>query len=168
MQVVSSILIIGLLAGSIASADILTLRQAREGETAAPLLRDDHPARFLLRLSASCDDGEDLSAITISMADTRMTADPTLLDEAGQTELVLEVPSNQLRGINHRLLCTDETGPEGSLKLLLGAFSATASARCLHPERGSRTLYTSTDVDVSLWCTPAEHDQSAEAPGESR
>lgn len=130
----------------------LDLRQIDEGSAAAPLLGETEPVRFVLRVAARCPDDEVLGALSVSLADTRLPVAARELDESGRIEVVLEVPATQLRGINERLLCSDNATAEGSLRLLRGAFSANASARCDHPERGSRTLYASTDVDVSYWC----------------
>ncbi|WP_405231562.1 hypothetical protein [Lentisalinibacter salinarum] len=141
-------------------AGVLELQQALEGSGAAPLLGDDEPVRFFLRLVAACGEDEELASLSVSIADTRLTPDPGSLDDDGSTEVTLAVSPRQLQGINRRLLCSDTEAAEGSLKLLRGAFSATASARCSHAERGSRLLYASTDVDVSYWCPGA--DQSPE------
>lgn len=135
-----------------AAAPELELGQAAEGAAAAPLLADSGPVPFRLEVAARCADGAELRSLSISLADTRLPLAPAELDAEGRTEVVLEVPAAQLKGINRRLLCSDSSAPEGSLKLLRGAFSASAAARCEHPERGSRTLYASTDVDVTYWC----------------
>lgn len=148
------------LAAAPGRAGVLELQQALEGSGAAPLLGDDEPVRFFLRLVAACSEDEELASLSVSIADTRLTPDPGSLDDDGSTEITLAVPPRQLQGINRRLLCSDTETAEGSLKLLRGAFSATASARCSHAERGSRLLYASTDVDVSYWCPGT--DQSPE------
>jgi len=137
-------------------AGVLELQQALEGSGAAPLLGEREPVRFFLRLVAACGDDEELSSLSVSIADTRLAPDPASLDDDGSTEVTLAVSPRQLQGINRRLLCSDSGAAEGSLKLLRGAFSATASARCSHAERGSRLLYASTDVDVSYWCPGAD------------
>jgi len=149
-----------------AAAGTLELEQALEGSAAAPLLGEREPVRFLLRVAAACAGDEELTSLSVSVADTRLTADPGALDDAGSTTVALEVSPRQLRGVNERLLCSDTETAEGSLKLLRGAFSAAASARCTHAERGSRLLYASTDVDVSYWCPGP--DQSAEADADGR
>ena len=151
-----------LLAGSPATADRLVLSQVNEGEAAAPLLRDETVLEFQFELTVDCGPGERVTAVAVAVADTRAVAGSDLLDEDGAARLSLAVPSRQLKGINTRLLCEDEVSPEGSLRLLHGAFSANASARCVHAERGARTLYASADIDVSLWCPGAgPADQSA-------
>mgnify|MGYP001110071097 CR=1 FL=1 len=139
-----------------AAAGTLVLEQALEGSGAAPLLGEREPVRFLLRVVAACNDDEELVSLSVSIADTRLAADPASLDVNDSTEVTLEVSPRQLQGINERLLCSDTATEEGSLKLLRGAFSAAASARCTHAERGSRLLYASTDVDVSYWCPGAD------------
>ncbi len=144
-------------------AGMLELQQALEGSGAAPLLGKEEPVRFFLRLVATCGDDEKLASLAVSIADTRIAPDPGSLDEEHSTELALAVPPRQLQGINRRLLCSDTEASEGSLKLLRGAFSATAAARCTHPERGSRMLYASTDVDVSYWCPGADQSPAAAA-----
>jgi len=140
------------LAAAPAAAATLGLEQAFEGPGAAPLLGEREPVRFVLRLVAACADDETLATLSVAIADTRLAAEPAALGDADSTEVTLEVPPRQLRGINERLLCSDIGAAEGSLKLLRGAFSAMASARCTHAERGSRLLYASADVDVSYWC----------------
>ena len=144
-----------------AAADTLELEQTLDDSGAAPLLGEREPVRFVLRLVAACADDETLATLSVAIADTRLSADPAALDDGDSTELTLEVSPRQLRGINERLLCSDTGAGEGSLKTLRGAFSATASARCTHAERGSRLLYASTDVDVSYRCPRAA--QSPEA-----
>jgi hypothetical protein len=139
-----------------AAAGTLQLEQALEGSGAAPLIGEREPVRFVLRVVAACADDETLATLSVAVADTRLAAEPAALDDAGSIEVTLEVSPRQLRGINERLLCSDTAGEEGSLKLLRGAFSATASARCAQAERGSRLLYASTDVDVSYWCPGAD------------
>lgn len=136
-------------------AGVLELQQALEGSGAAPLLGESEPVRFFLRLVAACGDDEELASLSVSIADTRLTPELSSLDDDDSTEVSLAVSPRQLQGINRRLLCSDTEAAEGSLKLLRGAFSATASARCRHAERGSRLLYASTDVDVSYWCPGA-------------
>ncbi|WP_405221186.1 hypothetical protein [Lentisalinibacter sediminis] len=143
-------------------AGVLELKQALEGSGAAPLLGEREPVRFFLRLVAACGEDEKLASLSVSIADTRLTPDPASLDDEDSMELTLAVSPRQLQGINRRLLCSDTEAAEGSLKLLRGAFSGTASARCSHAERGSRLLYASTDVDVSYWCPGA--DQPPEDP----
>jgi len=137
-------------------ADVLELQQALRGSGAAPLLGESEPVRFFLRLVAVCGANEELASLSVSIADTRLAPDPGSLDDDGGKEVTLAVPPRQLQGVNRRLLCSDTEAAEGSLKLLRGAFSATASARCNHAERGSRLLYASTDVDVSYWCPGAD------------
>lgn len=154
------------LAAMPARAGMLEVEQAVEGSGAAPLLGEQEPVRFLLRVAAACAEDEELASLSVAIADTRLAADPAGLDEDGSTEVTLEVSPRQLQGINQRLLCSDIESPEGSLKLLRGAFSATASARCRHTERGSRLLYASTDVDVSYWCPGV--DQSPEGDDDGR
>ena len=145
-----------------ARAGTIELEQALEGAGAAPLLGASEPVRFLLRVVAACSADEELVSLSVAVADTRLAADPAALDGDDSAEVVLEVPPRQLQGINERLLCSDSDAEEGSLKLLRGAFSATASARCSHAERGSRLLYASSEVDVSYWC-PAGTQPPAEA-----
>lgn len=146
-------------------AGVLELQQALEGSGAAPLLGESEPVRFFLRLVAACGEDEELASLSVSIADTRLAPDPRSLDEDGATEVALAVSPRQLQGINQRLLCSDTEGAEGSLKLLRGAFSATASARCSHAERGSRLLYASTDVDVSYWCPGADQPPPEDTTG---
>ncbi len=141
-----------LLAGSPALAERLVLSQVTEGAASAPLLRQDEILEFLFEVRVACRPDESVAGISIAVADTRAAADASALDEDGIAELALSVPARQLQGINTRLLCEDETSPEGSLRLLHGAFGANASARCVHAEHGARTLYASADIDVSLWC----------------
>lgn len=147
------------LAAAPSRAGTLELEQVLEGDGAAPLLGEREPVRFRLRVLAACSADEELVSLSVAVADTRLAADPAVLDDDDGAELVLEVSPRQLQGINERLLCSDSDGGEGSLKLLRGAFSATASARCSHAERGPRLLYASTDVDVSYWC-PGETQPS--------
>ncbi len=138
----------------------LELEQAKGGSAAAPLVGGEDTVRFVLQVTATCPADEELTALSVSMADTRRAISPADRDDEGRAEVVLEVPSRQLKGVNRRLLCSDSDRSEGSLELLQGAFSANAAARCTHPERGTRTLYASTDVDVSYWCSGP--DQSGE------
>ncbi|MEJ2602892.1 MAG: hypothetical protein P8172_06320 [Gammaproteobacteria bacterium] len=148
-------------------AEILELEQVREGSAAAPLVGGEGAVRFVLRVTATCGAEETLTALSVSVADSRQAVPPAGRDDAGRVDVVLEVPARQLKGVNRRLLCSDSIGTEGSLELLQGAFSANAAARCDDPERGSRTLYASTDVDVSYWCSGEDQsaeDQSGEEP----
>lgn len=148
-----------------ARAGTLELEQALEGAGAAPLLGESEPVRFRLRVLAACSADEELVSLSVAVADTRLAADTAALDDEDSAEVVLEVSPRQLQGINERLLCSDSDAGEGSLKLLRGAFSATASARCSHTENGVRLLYASTDLDVSYWCPGGTQSPEAGAAG---
>jgi len=153
----NSILALFVLAAAVspAIADNTIVVAAQEVEaTVTP--RPDHarvinlpPLTFQLRAAIRCS-GKPVS-VTLSVADTFVTAGRDELEGQRATEASLTVPPRQLTMASSRLFCTESEDESEDELFAAGFATAHASLQC-ETETGLSVLYASAPLNVRLSC----------------
>lgn len=112
---------------------------------------------FLVSVEAACPSSLEAESVSVSIADTRVSARP---DENGIIEKTISVPKKQLAPIAVNDFCTagQDVNPEEQL-VLPDALSAQLSLRCSNDDQESIT-YKTVSLQVALRCEVPENAQS--------
>jgi hypothetical protein len=133
---------------------------------------------YIFRVEARCHSDWKPESLSLNVADTRVTRTAADLENSGNQELELRIPSKQLAPIPMHDFCVIEPRPEGSTlgaetadpdrrarpapgRITVGAaLSVQASLRCSRGDE-HRTIYVSEPLDVTLACASPEMTGSA-------